>query len=102
MKKLILATFGILSVCAAINVAMISAKSYDGSDDSSQIVGNRTYIVKEYEGKVACFEETADQPFIVTETYVRNLPPNDRKMLSSGFEVVGSRTLSRVLEDYKS
>lgn len=98
MKKLITATLCILAACAAINIAVIGAASYGGEEPSY----NRTYIIKEYEGKVACFEENSEKPFLVTETLVKNLPPVDRKMLRGGVEVVGAKSLSRALEDYRS
>lgn len=98
MKRLILATLSIIIVCAAVNIAVINAKSYN--DDAH--TGNRTYIIREYEGKVACFETDSSEPFIVTERLVRDLTPIDRQMLSGGVEVVGAKNLSRALEDYNS
>lgn len=102
MKKLIIATLSILIVCTAINFAVITANSYDNESESEETTGNRTYIIKEYNGMVACFEEESDEPFLITETKVIDLPPIDRKMLADGVEVVGAKAFSRVLEDYRS
>lgn len=100
MKKIIIATAAIILVCFAINFAVLNAKSEN--TEASVQTGMKTYIIKEYEGKVACFETYSEKPFLVTEVEVINLPPIDRKMLHGGVEVVGSRALSRALEDYRT
>ena len=97
LKKLIISTITIIAVCIVINFAVITARSED-----TPPTGNRTYIIKNYEGKVACFEENSTSPFLVTEVEVINLTPLDRQMLEGGVEVVGARAMSRALEDYKT
>ena len=98
MKRLIITTISVILICTAVNFAVINANSFD--DDISD--GNRTYIIKEYHGRVACFETDSSEPFIITERFVKDLPPTDRKMLSKGVEVVGAKKLSRAIEDYNS
>ena len=98
MKKLLIITLSIISVCMIINFTILTAKS----DEHQPINANRTYIIKNYEGKVACFEKDNTSPFIITDVYVINLPPLDREMLENGIETVGSRNLSRILEDYRT
>ena len=98
MKKLIIITLSIISLCIAVNFAVLTAKS----DERQPLNANRTYIMKNYEGKIACFEEDSTSPFMITEVYVINLPPLDRAMLEDGIEIVGAKNLSRVLEDYRT
>ena len=95
MKRLIIITLAVLSVNFAVNKAIAKAETQE------TLSANSIYIIKEYNGKVACFEKETDSPFIVTDIKVIDLPPLDRKMLSSGVEVNGSREMSRALEDYK-
>lgn len=97
MKRLIIITLSIIALSSAINLTVVSART-----DAEVPSGNRTYILRDYNGKVACFEEQADAPFLITDVEVLNLPPTDRKMLAAGVEVIGSRALSRALEDYRS
>ena len=97
MKKLIIITLSIVVACIIINITVLTARSAD-----EPLNANRIYIVKDYEGKVCCFEKSSNSPFIVTETKVIELPPKDRKMLENGIEVSGARKLSRVLEDYRT
>ncbi len=96
MKKLIITSVLIISVCFAVNRAIAA----DSRPASAEV--HRTYIIKNYEGKVACFETDEKTPFIVTDVETKNLPPLDRKMLENGVEVVGAKAMSRALEDYKS
>ncbi len=98
MKKLIMITAAIIIVCAAVNCVIVNASSYDESIPT----GNRIYIIREYDGKVACFEQDSEKPFLITETLIRDLPPIDRMMLTDGVEVIGAKSLSRALEDYRS
>ena len=97
MKKLILVTLSVIALCTAINCTVVSAKS-----DASTFSANRTYILKDYNGMVSCFEENADEPFLFFFVKVRYLPPKDRSMLAQGIKIIGSRALSRALEDYRT
>lgn len=97
MKRLIIATLSIILVCMIINSAILTVKS---EEDPKSV--NRTYIIKNYEGKVACFEENSSSPFMITEIFVINLPPLDREMLKDGIKIIGAKNLSRALEDYRT
>lgn len=97
MKKLIIITISVIVACIIINITVLTVRSAD-----EPLNVNRIYIVKNYEGKVCCFEKNSNSPFIVTETKVLELPPKDRRMLEEGIEISGARKLSRVLEDYRT
>ena len=97
MKRLIITTLSIIAVCFGINAAAAHAKHTNTPDDCI-----RTYIFREYNGVVACFEEDEDEPFLVTNVPVKNLTPIDRVLLSAGVEVHGAAAMSRALEDYCS
>jgi len=94
MKRLIIITLAVLSINFAVNKAIAKAETHQ------TVPANRIYIIKEYNGKVACFEKDAEYPFIITEIKVFDLPPLDRKMLSNGVEVNGAKEMSRALEDF--
>ena len=64
MKKLIITAISIISICIAVNVIIINANA---KSEEKLPTGNHTYIVKNFEGKVACFEENAASPFIITD-----------------------------------
>ncbi len=97
MKKLIIITLSVLALCSAVNYTVVSA-----STDIPTLTAGRTYILREYNGRIACFEENALKPFIITEVRVSDLPPADRTMLADGIRVTGAKQLSRALEDYRT
>ena len=61
-----------------------------------------SYLVKEYEGKIAVFEENAASPFRVTSVALRDLPENDKILLKEGIKVTSLEELNDLLEDYCS
>lgn len=61
-----------------------------------------TYVVKEYNGKVAVFEKGKDRPFKVTEVNTSDLPQADKEILKNGIETDSQKKLSTILEDYCS
>lgn len=61
-----------------------------------------TYIVKEYDGKVAVFENGANIPFKITDVYTKNLPQEDKLLLSQGISVDTDQELALLLADYCS
>lgn len=63
---------------------------------------NLVYIVKEYNGNIAIFEENSDVPFKVTDIRLCELPEGDKKLLSKGIPASSSQELNCILEDYCS
>lgn len=58
------------------------------------------YIIKEYGGKVAVFNNTDEDPLAVYEVYVHLLPENDIELLRKGIAVDDDYTLQKTLEDF--
>ena len=99
MKKLIIITVTVILAFTIINFSLITAKSASGDIDAAP--QSRTYIIGEYNGKVACFEKGTDEPFIITDVYIKYLPERDKELLRDGIELDDAKLLSRVLEDYR-
>jgi hypothetical protein len=72
---------------------------YDSEEDTKSSL---SYIVKEYNGKIAVFEEGKNKPFKVTDSSVSDLPEYDRKLLEEGIKATTKQELQRILEDYCS
>jgi hypothetical protein len=70
--------------------------------DSSMNSRNLVYVVKEYNGNIAIFEENSDVPFKVTDIRLCELPEGDKKLLSKGIPASSSQELNCILEDYCS
>lgn len=60
------------------------------------------YWLREYEGKLAVFEEGTPQPVQIIDLDVRTLPPYDQGLLQAGIAADSRQELSRLLEDYTS
>lgn len=59
------------------------------------------YTVKEYNGKIAVFENGNTEPLKVMESpYIRDLPKTDQEILSQGIIVYDKTELNKILEDY--
>ena len=97
MKKLLLAAAVIAALClAAYTLTGRAERELPAADYS------RTYIFRELDGVVACYEQGEEKPFLVTSVEVKNLTPKDRVLLAAGVDVHGARAMSRALEDYAS
>lgn len=80
-------------------------KDYFDTNKEEKITQNKEtkdFIIKEYNGSVAVFENGQDLPFKTTETMVADLPTADRELLKKGIGVGSPEELSRILEDYCS
>ncbi|MDP4119883.1 MAG: BofC C-terminal domain-containing protein [Bacillota bacterium] len=61
-----------------------------------------SYIVKDYNGKIAVFEEGQTEPFKVTNVPTNSLPKVDQNALKKGIKVKGQKELIKILQDYCS
>lgn len=60
------------------------------------------YIIKDYGGNIAVFENDEKKPFRITDIEVKNLPEADRKELKNGITAQNNEQLTTLLEDYLS
>ncbi|MBQ1546209.1 MAG: hypothetical protein IIZ59_01605 [Clostridia bacterium] len=97
MNKMIATGAAALAACTVFAKTAMSDAPPETISDCKE-----TYILRDYEGYVACFDEGADEPFLVTGTLVANLRPLDEIMLRDGVELHGAQAVSRALEDYCS
>ena len=96
MKKLIIA----LSTIFCTILIMVSI--YTFLPDRSPISAEETqlqYIVKDYGGKVAVFDDNSNIPLVVYEIYTHLLPENDIELLRRGITVTSQEQLQSCLED---
>ena len=62
----------------------------------------KEYTVKEYNGKIAVFENDNTKPENVYDSYISVLPEKDRQRLKYGITVDNEKDLQRIIEDYTS
>ena len=107
MKKLVLivVTGAILISCVLIS-ALVSGSAAENKASApsvqSETEGENKYILGIQNGRLVVFKNGADEPFLVTDTFVSSLPKTDRINLENGVEVEGERELKRAIEDYCS
>lgn len=95
----------VLFMVAALVATFLSCERSDDvsaaspTQSSENATKYKTYIVKEYDGVVAVFENGDNKPIRVTDRYVSALPKADRDKLKTGIEVETPEQLRRLLED---
>ncbi len=72
------------------------------SPTSGQDISEEHYIIREYDKRIAVFEENGSSPLYVTEVYVSELPKADKKLMKEGIHVNSRKELTRLIEDYTS
>ncbi len=113
MKKLVIVTGIVLIFMLMLNAEIIpalaqrKANNTDEPDNTqissqSQTVKYHSYVVKEYNGKIAVFEKGSQSPYRTTDMYINFLPEYDKALLSTGIEVDTQAEVNKVLEDYIS
>ncbi len=60
------------------------------------------YTIKDYNGKIAVFENNSTNPQNVYDSYTSVLPESDQIRLREGIVVSNASDLQRIIEDYTS
>lgn len=68
----------------------------------SQTTAQQTYLLKDYQGKIALYTEGAKTPQKVYDVYLTNLPELDQQNLKEGIPVLDQKHLEKLLEDFDS
>ena len=116
MKKLVTVTGCFLFMCIIITSAILpsmpktmakdnidaDAQSVVQEDSNPPKTDDDTYIISEYNGKIAVFKKSSSEPLFVSDVYVSSLPQADKQMLKNGIEVNTKKELNRLIEDYCS
>lgn len=105
-KRLIAVTAAIV-LASSIASAAFSKKAANSAIEASLNTSQNerpsySYIIKEYNGKLAVFESGSDTPFRITDLDISVLPEADRKALQNGIKAANRKELNRILEDYCS
>ena len=90
-------------LCTLFCTALIAVSIYTMKNTYVQPIDQPThtaYIVKEYSGKLAVFNQGENRPLAVYEVYVHLLPENDIELLRKGIPVENDYTLLKTLENF--
>lgn len=101
MKKITFVTAIIMFSCMIFDVVTDNITSKDVNPNTVS-TNSYTYIIKEYNGKLAVFESVQEKPYKVTNLSLTILPEYDKQLLQKGIEVSSVKELNKILEDYLS
>lgn len=96
MKKLF------ISVLCVISILILSGctDKRKSTTDNEYISPSQVYIVKEFEGKVAIFQQGNNQPIQILDCIIKDLPPDAVQALTTGIEVNSLNELQKIIEAY--
>lgn len=57
------------------------------------------FVLREYDGKIALFQENESEPLAVYRTPINSLYPADKELLKDGIRVKSKSEISRLIED---
>lgn len=63
------------------------------------LCGSSCFVLREYDGKIALFQENEPQPIAVYETPPDALYPADAELLREGIRVKSEGEITRLIED---
>lgn len=67
-----------------------------------KISEGKRYLLKDYEGRLALFDEDPNRPSVIFKVYTDNLPDMDKFKLKEGIYAENYDELLRMIEDYTS
>ena len=80
-----------------------SSSTSSEESSSSSPLDEPTYLLKEYEGRLAVFRQDApDDPDLVLDVFIHSLPEFDQQQLRDGIPVRDEKELTARIEDYIS
>ena len=68
--------------------------------DKDYITSSQVYVVKEFEGKVAVFQQGNNLPIQILDCIIKDLPPDAVQALTTGIEVNSINELQKIIEAY--
>ena len=104
MRKFVIGAYCFIILC--VIASFVAIPIIDKNSTSSQEIktesspnNSLSYIVKDFNGNVAVFEENSSTPFKVTDVSTNTLPKVDQEKLIEGIVVKNQAELNTLLED---
>lgn len=103
MKKMIIYTVVIVSVCLAITLTVSASLQDDGKiTEATEPFTEPVYILKSENDKIVVYDKYSGASQIIEDSAVSVLPESDREQLERGIKVVGEKNKRRLIEDFCS
>lgn len=99
----LLLTIGTALAALAILITLLILLPQNKSTDAKNSgIPKYTYLLKDYEGKVAVFQPDNTTPEKILDIYLNTLPEYDQNRLREGIPVHDQSELERYIEDFDS
>ena len=102
MKKMIIFTIIVVSVCLVITLALTPALEGYKQAENTVPVTEPVYILKSENDKIVVYDKYSGASQIIEDSAVSVLPESDREQLERGIKVVGEKNKRRLIEDFCS
>lgn len=106
MKKLILIALTGIVLISCVLISSFAAGSASAPSaaytEAAENAEEKVFILRSGRGRLIVYRKGEDEPFLVTDALVNNLPRADKLKLEQGIEVKGEDNLRRAIEDYCS
>ncbi len=102
MRKVIFASIIFVVSCTLVSLLLCKnpRDKIDTTKKTDKLPSNSlSYIVKDFNGNIAIFEEQGKDPIKIIDVYTSSLPKTDQKMLMQGILVKNRAELNALLED---
>ena len=93
----------LLAACAAVSGSSSGNQTPPVSESSTGVIlysEGESYTLREFNGRLAVFRGSEDEPSEVFDIFVQSLPDDDRAALAEGITVSSPEELRKLLEDY--
>ncbi len=103
MKKHII--FSAVIISLSICIITVNASKLNNRDISvknTEIHFEKSYIVKDYNGRIAVFEKNNSSPIVVYDIFTSSLPEDDLEALQKGIIADTKAELFDIISDYTS
>lgn len=88
--------------CITIIFSVGNKPEIEDTDTSAVTASPVVYILKEYNGRIAVFEQGSDLPYKEFEINLGTLSDYDRELLKNGITADSKEKIRQLIEDYTS
>lgn len=101
-SKFFTALFAVVVAITLVYITAPEEKAVVSTENVTQSAGKVSYILKDYNGKLAIFYEDTQIPYKIFDIFISNLPKKDREAIKSGIKASGDEELEKLISDYTS
>ena len=92
-----------LTIIATLTVASFSITASAKKDDEVTAITEEKegYILKDFDGRLAIFENGEKGPILILDSYTNELPPKDQTRLYGGIEADSLEEIISIAENFE-